>query len=249
MLNIFFKNVKQAYYSTSSAVSPEKFYSNSDTQKLQIISENKGRSGVYHWVNLENGKSYIGSSVNLGRRLQHYYSMGFLLLQVKKNKSMIYRALLKYGYSKFNLKILEYCEPDKCLEREQYYIDLIKPEYNILKIAGSSLGYVYSIEVRKNMSEAKIGEKNPMYGKTHSDDTRKKISAGHKGRIVSVETRAKLSIKISVFDIKKNTTTFYDSMSEAARALKIKQYLISKYFNRNQQKPYKGRYIFKKIVK
>ena len=50
-------------YSTS--VSPVKTYGNQDTQKLQIIKENKGKSGVYRWVNLRDGKSYIGSSTNL----------------------------------------------------------------------------------------------------------------------------------------------------------------------------------------
>lgn len=46
---------------------------------------------------------------------------------------MIYRALLKYSYSNFSLDILEYCELDVLIEREQYYINILKPEYNILK--------------------------------------------------------------------------------------------------------------------
>jgi len=36
--------------------------------------------------------------------------------------SAIYSALLKYGYSNFSLDILEYCEIDALIEREQYYI-------------------------------------------------------------------------------------------------------------------------------
>jgi group I intron endonuclease len=58
----------------------------------------------------------------------------------------INKALVKYGYSDFSLLILEYCEPDLCIEREQYYIDLYKPEYNILKLAGSSIGYTHTEE-------------------------------------------------------------------------------------------------------
>lgn len=54
-------------------------------------------------------------------------------MEVIKNQSMIYRALLKNGYSKFRLDILEYCDPDLVLEREQYYLDTLKPEYNIKK--------------------------------------------------------------------------------------------------------------------
>jgi len=64
--------------------------------------------------------------------------------------------LLKYGYSNFTLEILEYCEPENALAREQHYLDHLKPEYNILQIAlaaqdawgcfaaGSILGYKQS---------------------------------------------------------------------------------------------------------
>jgi group I intron endonuclease len=45
---------------------------------------------------------------------------------------MIYRALLKYGYASYKLDILEYCKTNALIEREQYYLDLLKPEYNIL---------------------------------------------------------------------------------------------------------------------
>jgi group I intron endonuclease len=56
----------------------------------------------------------------------------------------IYKAILKYGYSYFCLDILEYSEPNILISREQYYIDLLKPKYNILKITGSNLGYKHT---------------------------------------------------------------------------------------------------------
>lgn len=62
---------------------------------------------------------------------------------------IICKALLKDGYSNFSFSILEYCEPNKCLDREQYYIDLFRasaPEYNVLQKAGSSLGYKHTEE-------------------------------------------------------------------------------------------------------
>jgi hypothetical protein len=31
-----------------------------------------------------------------------------------------FKALLKYGYSRFKLEILEYCDPSNVIEREQY---------------------------------------------------------------------------------------------------------------------------------
>jgi len=43
---------------------------------------------------------------------------------------MIYKALLKYGYSSFKLDIIEYCKPDIIIEREQYYLDYLN--HNII---------------------------------------------------------------------------------------------------------------------
>jgi len=72
---------------------------------------------------------------------------------------LIYKAILAHGYSNFSLEILEYCEPDKniILEREQYYLDLLKPEYNILSTAGSSLGHKHSKETRDKIRAARLG--------------------------------------------------------------------------------------------
>ena len=96
----------------------------------RLLQENKGKAGVYCWRNLLNQKCYIGSSTNLNRRLKTYFRISFLETQIKSNASIIYRALLKNGYSNFSLEILEYCSPENAISREQYYIDLLKPDYN-----------------------------------------------------------------------------------------------------------------------
>lgn len=36
-----------------------------DKDKLNILANNRGKCGVYCWTNLTNGKTYIGSSINL----------------------------------------------------------------------------------------------------------------------------------------------------------------------------------------
>ena len=50
---------------------------------------------------------------------------------------LISRALKKYGLENFSLEILEYCSVENLLKREQHYLDMMKPEYNICKTAGS----------------------------------------------------------------------------------------------------------------
>ena len=69
----------------------------------------------------------------------------------------IYKALLKYGYSVFKLEILEYCDPKNVIKREQYYLNLLEPKYNILQIAGSSFGYKHSEETKGKISRTKLG--------------------------------------------------------------------------------------------
>lgn len=53
--------------------------------------------------------------------------------------------------------------------------------------------------------------------------------------------------KIEVTDLELDTKTSYSSIYAAAKALNINHGTILGYFRQNQQKPYKRRYIFKKI--
>lgn len=140
-------------------IKPAVIYTNADTLKLQILKDNKEKSGIYRWRNLKNGKSYIGSSVKLENRLKNYFNLSFLKYQVKNQQGKIYKAILKNGYCNFSLEIFEYCEPINIIETEQYYIDLLKPEYNILKIAGSLFGFNHSEETRNKLIPAKLGKK------------------------------------------------------------------------------------------
>ena len=123
-------------------------YINSLLNKSNILKENKDKSGIYRWVSLISNKSYIGSSTNITKRLRRYYNINYLNSKIIKDNSLIYRALLNQGYSNFNLEILEYCNLESLINREQYYIDLLKPEYNICKRAGSMLGFKHSVKTR-----------------------------------------------------------------------------------------------------
>jgi len=167
-------------------------YLNSDTDKLSMLRDNRGKSGVYRWTNLINGNSYIGSSVNLSRRLTQYYNIN-ILTKYRQN-SNIHKAILKYGYSKFKLDILEYCDRKDTIKREQYYMDTFKPEYNILKFAGSNLGFVHSSESIEKIRMKKKGRKHTietlakMMGRTHSEATKNRI----KNILATEEVREKM---------------------------------------------------------
>ena len=126
-----------------------KKYENMDTQKLQILDENKGKPGIYLIRNLKNNKFYVGSSLDIRRRFKEYFNVNHLL---RRGKLPICAALSKYGYSMFSVEIIEYCDISILLEREQFYLDLLKPQYNILKIAGSLTGFLHTEETKKKLS-------------------------------------------------------------------------------------------------
>lgn len=109
-------------YKYNTVIIPIVTYTNADTNKLRIYEENRVKSGIYQWNNLITGKSYVGSSISLSNRFRIYYSLISLKRKLSMGSSAIYSALLKYGYSNFSLDILEYCEIDALIEREQYYI-------------------------------------------------------------------------------------------------------------------------------
>ena len=134
-------------------------YKNLHLAKEELKINIKNKTGIYQLVNLINGKTYVGSSIDLNRRLNEYLNPLYLNRNLEKGNSAIINALLKYGYINFGFRILESIEFESnlskserkniTLTKEQYYIDLIKPDYNINLTAGSNFGRIYSEEVKQ----------------------------------------------------------------------------------------------------
>ena len=138
------------------------------------------KKGVYIWINKTNNKKYIESSKNLSMRLGKYYNSNFLKKSGLTNKSLIYKAILRYGIDMFELQILKYCnsnDKESLLRLEQYFLvrspsclagwlagwlagfaggEALKPEYNILKIAGSTAGFKHSSETLMKLQNRKL---------------------------------------------------------------------------------------------
>lgn len=55
-----FKFCVYILYPQSPPISPVKTYANMDTQKLDILLENKDKVGIYCFINLTNGKKICG---------------------------------------------------------------------------------------------------------------------------------------------------------------------------------------------
>lgn len=133
------------------------------------------------------------------------------------------------------------------MAREQYYIDTLKPEYNILQLAGSSLGYKHTAESIEKMRNRVVSEEAlaKWRGPKHSEETKAKLRALNLNRKVSEETRNKIGASqgtpVKVTDTETGITDIYHSKIQAAKKLKtsldtVRRYIIS-------GKPFKGRYL------
>lgn len=204
-------------------------YTKADIFKGKVLSDNKNKSGIYRWNNKVTNKSYIGSSTSLSRRFSFYYSLSYLENKVKKGSSIIYNSLLKHGHSNFSLDILEYCEINVLIKREQYYFDLLKPKYNILNIAGSSIGFKHTVITRINMSINNTKEKHPFYGKKHNESSKIKMFLSSKS-----------ALGVKIICIETGAVNYFNSNVKAANYLKTSEWNIRKY--KKTQKLYKNKY-------
>lgn len=90
--------------------------------------------GVYQIRCEVSGRIYIGSSCSISDRW--YMHRRELRLGTHHSKPL-QRAWSKHGESSFAFSVLEECEKAVLLQREQFYMDSLRPQYNVCKVAGT----------------------------------------------------------------------------------------------------------------
>jgi len=76
--NQYLFNDSEADFAMVIGLTVVRTYSDAEAFKNLALKENKGESGIYIWTNNITGGSYVGSAVDLTKRLRQYYSPGFL---------------------------------------------------------------------------------------------------------------------------------------------------------------------------
>jgi len=128
---------------------------NFDDASLAVkhIKDFKGKSGVYLWTHILTGRQYVGSSADLFKRLLRkgdYFQRSQLQMQAKNSNSVICKAILKYGLSKFSLSIQETNSPESFLELEQLYLDKYLLIFNVRRNA-TPAPYNPNVKLRKSV--------------------------------------------------------------------------------------------------
>lgn len=125
------------------------------------------KSGIYKITSPSN-RIYIGQSSDLKERFRRYKH-----LHRSKLLTKLYRSFLKYGIENHKFEIIEECLPELLNERERYWQDY----YNVNSKNG--------LNCRLTTTENKSGGL--------SEETKKKIGIGNKGKVMSEEAKLKIS--------------------------------------------------------
>lgn len=144
---------------------------------------------IYMLKNKVNGKIYIGQTRRpIHKRLAEHETGNNIHCQG------IYNAIRKYGWDNFETDYYE-C-PDEDLNFDENLLvremgTLSPGGYNLMEGGGS--GGKHSKESIQKMREAQLGEKNHNYGKTPSEETRRKLREANIGKTASDKTKQKIS--------------------------------------------------------
>ena len=214
--------------------------------------ENRKRTIIYQWVNLINGKIYVGSAWTGSTRLLSYWTASVL------NRNFpIYNSINKYGHNNFILVILEDLGPTGSvskkymLEREQFYINILFNTYEDFRLnnsptAGTTLGFKHTKDFKLNRS----GELNPMFVKVFSKEfiNKQYDKKGSKNPMYGIKksavTIAKISKKVYVYDYNtKNLIGSYYTV-ECTKVFKMGKDTLTKYLKNGL--PYKNK-LFSRI--
>lgn len=127
-------------------------------------------SGIYKIQSIIKPESYyIGSAINTGDRWSRHL---FALRHNSHHSKKLQNHYNKYGESDLLHIIIEPCFPSFLLIREQYYLDTLKPVFNICMTAGSPLGTKQSEDARRKNSKSKQGHVSWSRGLTKETDER-----------------------------------------------------------------------------
>lgn len=130
-------------------------------------------TGIYLITNNTTGKHYVGSAVNVASRWQGHRSR---LRKGQHANPILQNAWVKYGEADFTFVILEHVQDRALLlQREQFWLDMIIPAFNIYKVAGSPAGYKHTDEAKQQMRERMLNYR-------HTDESKARIAASKIGK-------------------------------------------------------------------
>ena len=165
------------------------------------------KSGIYKITNTVNGKFYIGSSTNLGNRFSVHKTT---LKNNYHDNQYLQNSYNKYGGENFTIEVVEFCEKNEVVEREQFWIDVTKCNnrsigYNRRKNAENNISIDYVYSEKRNFNNSKLSGEQVRDIKLLQRDTKltqKQISNlfGVSSCVVGLISRGKTFTHVKISD-------------------------------------------------
>lgn len=186
---------------------------------------------------------YIGSTAQLVSRIKSHRSC---IINNKMESPIFYRSVLKHGWNKFKFGVLEYIDlsgvksyegkRNTILRREQYYMDLLKPQNNICKKAGSSLGVKRNSMFSINLSRSRRGKKNkPSITAYYKVIDKSSVIINNIPNSIKDETKLRKSLRsrgisVKIYDKSNNLINEFPTIRSVAKYLGVTSTTISNIF-------------------
>jgi len=167
-------------------------------------------SGIYQIQSIINDKRYIGSANNIYKRIMIDHKRA-LIKGIHPNQYLQFHVN-KHGIECLQFSIIEFCSRKQLLEREQFYISTLKPEFNICKIVGRPPDITGCIAWNKGLTkeiDSRVRQYSEKMRETKkTEESKQKMRESQKsekcrGYTLSEETKQKMSLR------KGNNNPFY----------------------------------------
>lgn len=137
-------------------------------------------SGVYKITNTVTGDFYIGSSKDVKNR---WISHKCPSVWEKCQNNQLYQDMKRYGVDKFDFEILEEVEIDSLKEKEQQFIEKLKPTYNNIRAKGLDIERYKEYHKEYEKSDKCKEYKKEYFKKYNKSDKRKKYKKEYNNQL------------------------------------------------------------------
>jgi len=136
--------------------------------------------GIYK-ITSPSGRIYIGQSIDINKRFRKYYNLKCT------QQPKLYHSLCKYGVDAHKFEVIEECTQEQLNNRERYYQEFfnsVETGLNLLYVKSEHFNGRHSEESKKKISDG-------LKGKPIHENTRLALIESNKNRVISEATKEK----------------------------------------------------------
>lgn len=151
--------------------------------------------GIYAYFDKkDNSVVYIGKDSNIDKNVRKYAHM-----KPSCYERQPFNRILQNNPNRYTYQVLVWDVKDQetLNALEIQYIRQLKPKFNFTDGGDGCVGNTLSEEQKKRLSDTRMGENNPFFGKKHSEETKRRMSKQRKGKPLSETNKENLSAGVT----------------------------------------------------